>query len=301
MAANRVPAAQTELNSTPTSSDPSVLFSRSLGWLSESDLKLIQLTRVGICGVGGVGGSYAEALARLGVEHFVLYDPDVFEPENTNRQNECRQSNYGRPKVEVIKDLILDINPKAQVEVFQAELKHQNIEGFVRGIDFYFDGLDFFCFDIRTALFQALRTRGIPAITVAPVGSGGASLFFDRDSMSFDDYFGLHQAADHEEKAIFFSSGLTPSLMQRQYLQDRSKFRFRDKKVSSLPTGVSAATSLAVSQFIAWRLNRGRLYRAPWNLHFDPILMKFKRSYVLWGFKNPMQKLKRWLMKRILR
>src|SRR5688572_22217908 len=78
--------------------DPSIAFSRNLGWVTESEQTQISRLHVGIIGMGGVGGQYAEVLARLGVGTFTICDPDTFSMENTNRQNQCQITNYGRNK-----------------------------------------------------------------------------------------------------------------------------------------------------------------------------------------------------------
>ncbi len=76
----------------------------------------IQNAVVVVCGVGAVGSFACESLARLGVGTFYLYDCDVFEASNVNRQLCALNSTIGRSKVEVQKERILDINPSAKVE-----------------------------------------------------------------------------------------------------------------------------------------------------------------------------------------
>ena len=68
-------------------------FSRNLGWVTAEEQKIISQVRVGIVGLGGVGGQYAEILARLGVAQFSLCDQDEFSMENSNRQNGCQVEN----------------------------------------------------------------------------------------------------------------------------------------------------------------------------------------------------------------
>ena len=75
--------------------------------------------KVAIFGVGGVGGYVAEALARSGVGAFDLVDNDDVSITNINRQIIATQATIGRPKVEVMKERILSINPEAQVELHQ--------------------------------------------------------------------------------------------------------------------------------------------------------------------------------------
>ena len=74
--------------------------------------------KVAVFGVGGVGGYVVEALARSGIGHFVLVDNDKVSISNINRQIIALHSTVGEYKTDVMKKRILDINPKANVEIF---------------------------------------------------------------------------------------------------------------------------------------------------------------------------------------
>lgn len=91
-------------------------FSRSELLLGENSMKRLSEAKVAIFGIGGVGGYVAEALARTGVGSFVLIDDDKVCLTNINRQIIATTQTVGRDKVEVMRERILDINPKATVE-----------------------------------------------------------------------------------------------------------------------------------------------------------------------------------------
>ena len=76
------------------------------------------LKKIKVCvvGVGGVGAYAVEALARLGVENFVLIDKDNVDITNLNRQIIALESTIGKDKVSVLKERILDINPNAAIK-----------------------------------------------------------------------------------------------------------------------------------------------------------------------------------------
>lgn len=268
-------------------------FSRNRGWITESEQKILASVRVGILGAGGVGGHYAEILTRLGVQNFVIWDPDCFSVENSNRQNECRVSNYGRNKAETVGALIRDINPEAHVQTFAAAMTVAEVESFCRSIDFYVDGLDFFEIDVRIALFRKLRELRISAVTVAPIATGSAVVVFTPDSMTFDDYFGFHLTVDPVERSLLFVTGVTPTLMQQSYIAEKTAIDFANRKVPSLGIGVYSSAALAATTFLKVVLKRGPVYVAPWSFHYDPYLMKTRRRYTWLGFRNPLQKLKR--------
>lgn len=276
-------------------------FSRNIGWLTEDEQKNIHASHVGIIGLGGVGGAYAEILARLGVGEFTLCDPDTFSIENTNRQNECRVSNYGKNKAETLAKLIYDINPQAKVNIIAGAMSLAQVPAFCQNIEIYFDSLDFFEIDVRVEIFKQMRALGKFAITSAPIGTGSSTMVFSKDSMSFDDYFGFHTTKDHTLRSLLFVTGIAPSLQHVKYLQDRTRANFKEHKVPSLPMGVASCASASATTFIKVILNRGEVPTAPWSVHYDPYLMSLKKRYVFAGYRNPLQRLKVFIAKKMVK
>lgn len=90
-------------------------FSRTQLLLGRESMEILQNSRVAIFGVGGVGGYVAEALVRSGVGKFELIDDDQVCLTNLNRQIIATRHTVGRDKAEVMKERILDVNPKAEV------------------------------------------------------------------------------------------------------------------------------------------------------------------------------------------
>lgn len=90
-------------------------FVRSRMLLGEEPIQRLTQAKVALFGLGGVGGHCADALARVGVGEFHLYDDDRVSLSNLNRQLVALHSTIGRYKVEVMKERILDINPHAIV------------------------------------------------------------------------------------------------------------------------------------------------------------------------------------------
>ena len=90
-------------------------FSRTEALIGIDALEKIKNSRVLIFGIGGVGSYTAESLARAGVGHLTLVDPDTVAPSNINRQLYALHSTLGMLKVEAAKARINDINPTADV------------------------------------------------------------------------------------------------------------------------------------------------------------------------------------------
>ena len=101
------------------------IFSRTALLFGDAGVERLRSLRVIIFGVGGVGSWCAESLVRTGVGHLTMVDCDVVCDSNINRQLMATTKTVGRPKVEVMRERLLEINPETDItarqEVFSAE------------------------------------------------------------------------------------------------------------------------------------------------------------------------------------
>lgn len=100
-------------------------FSRTELLIGKEGIQKLKNSKVIIYGIGGVGSYIVEGLARAGIEHIIIVDYDKVDITNINRQIEALHSTIGKYKVDVMKQRILDINPRATVEAY----KPDEIEG----------------------------------------------------------------------------------------------------------------------------------------------------------------------------
>ena len=117
-------------------------FSRTELLAGQQGMQKLARTSVAVIGLGGVGSYSAEALARSGIGKFILIDFDVIESTNINRQILALQSTLGKPKVELMQQRILDINPKAEVIIYQEVLDGNNQERLLEGAEYCVDAID---------------------------------------------------------------------------------------------------------------------------------------------------------------
>ena len=126
--------------------------------------------RVAVFGVGGVGGFLCEALARAGVGALDIYDADTVSLSNINRQIIALHSTVGRPKVEVMKERIADINPECRVTAHEVFYLPENADEFpLDGCDYIADAVDTVAAKVELAV-RADRL-GVPIISAMGAGN----------------------------------------------------------------------------------------------------------------------------------
>ena len=264
-------------------------FSRNVGWVLEEEQQILRNKRIAIAGAGGVGGEHLLTLARLGIQNFNISDFDVFEVHNFNRQAGAFMSTLNMEKVGVMKTMVLDINPDADIKVFPSGTTQDNVDDFLQGVDLYVDSLDFFALDARKLLFSKCQEKGIPAVTAAPLGMGAACLCFMPGKMTFREYFQFKEDESETEQLLKFLVGLAPAFLHANYLIDKSAANFQEKRGPSTPMGVKMCASIAGSYVLKILLNRGKVIAAPWGIHFDGFRNKVKKTWRPGGNRNPLQ------------
>ncbi|MFK8137948.1 MAG: ThiF family adenylyltransferase [Bdellovibrionales bacterium] len=272
--------------------------SRNIGWFSEEEQLKIQNATIAIAGMGGVGGLHLITLARLGVERFKIADFDSFEVHNFNRQAGAMISTLDQKKTDVMKRQLLDINPNAKIEVFDQGIDEGNLDQFLKDVDIYVDGLDFFVVDIRMKIFAEIEKRGIYGVTAAPIGMGTSCLVYEPGGMGFNHYLGFKAETSEIEKYLRFFVGLSPFGLAGKYIIDKSRLNLKAKTAPSTPMGCMLASGVIGTQVAKIITGRGKLYSVPYVCHYDAFLQTFKKSKIHWGYNNPLQRLKAFIARK---
>jgi tRNA A37 threonylcarbamoyladenosine dehydratase len=145
-------------------------FSRMEMLIGTKALKKLSKSKVAVFGIGGVGSYAAEGLARSGVGKLVLVDKDCIDITNINRQIHATTKTIGMPKVDVMKNRILEINPKAVVETYQVFFLSDDSYGIIDDtIDYIVDAVD----TVTTKIYLAViaMKKGIPIISSMGTGN----------------------------------------------------------------------------------------------------------------------------------
>lgn len=143
-------------------------FSRTELVVGKDGVEKLNNTKIAIFGLGGVGSFALEGLVRAGIGNLVLIDNDCVELTNLNRQIFATHKTIGKPKVEIAKQRILDINPNANVEIHQ-EFFMPETEGILDdSIDYIVD-----CIDTVTAKIElVVRAERLNIPIISCMGTG---------------------------------------------------------------------------------------------------------------------------------
>ena len=144
-------------------------FSRSELLLGADGIKKLKESSVAVFGVGGVGSFTVEALVRSGVENIAIFDDDKVCITNINRQLIATQKTVGKNKVEVMRDRILEINPKVSVAIHQVFYGADNADEFdLSKYNYIVDAID----TVSSKLILIERAKEANTPIISSMGAG---------------------------------------------------------------------------------------------------------------------------------
>lgn len=143
-------------------------FSRTELLIGKEKVEKLNKSKVAVFGIGGVGSYVVEGLARAGVGKFVLIDKDKVDITNLNRQIIATHKTVGKSKVEVSKERILDINPNAEVEIYEEFFMPEN-EGILdETVDYIVDAID----TVTAKIELVMRANKLNIPIISSMGTG---------------------------------------------------------------------------------------------------------------------------------
>ncbi len=182
---------------------------RNIGTLEISgQLKLLK-ARALIIGAGGLGGTIAHLLARIGLGALVLADGDFFSEDNLNRQSFSSEENLGREKVRVVGSEILKINAAVDVETFAGFVQENDVARLIGGVDVALDALD--NMPTRFLLERICKKAKVPLVHGAVAGFSGQVTTIYPEDMGFKAFYG--ESANLPEKGIEVEMGNLPGIV----------------------------------------------------------------------------------------
>jgi len=277
--ASRACLGRVALNSININKPSSEQFDRNLGFISQIEHEHLQTSTVAIAGAGGDGGELAVTLAQLGVGRFRIADPERFEVNNLNRQTGANFNTIGRNKASVIAEMIKDINPHAEVEVFKDGVTSDNVNEFIVGSDLVIDETEYTHPELGVMIARTSRENKLPVLMTLNVGFGAYTTSFLPNGKTLESYLGLDLNASLDEiaKQTIPLSRWVPHIPSYSDINAFQKVANNEVPTPSVSTGVKIAAAEASTQALAHLLkeispNRANwIYYAPYGKSIDMI------------------------------
>ncbi len=145
-------------------------FNRVENLIGKENLLRLSASKVAIFGVGGVGGFVIEALVRSGIGEVAIFDGDIVDKTNLNRQIIATENTIGRDKVEVVKERLLSINKDLKIHTKKVFYLPENADEIdLNGYDYIIDAVD--TVSAKIEIISRAKALNIPVISC--MGTGG--------------------------------------------------------------------------------------------------------------------------------
>ena len=171
---------------------------RNMGSLGiQGQIRLLRATAL-LIGAGGLGGTIAQLLARMGLGKLTIADGDSFSEDNLNRQALSEEKNISVRKVQAARQSLGRINGATEVEIFDGFVREKELSFLLKGVQVAVDALD--TMPSRFALEQACKNAEVPLVHGAVAGFSGQLTVIYPEDPGFRAIYGDSQTAP--EKGI---------------------------------------------------------------------------------------------------
>lgn len=144
------------------------IFQRTELLLGKEFIEKAATKKVIIFGLGGVGSWCAETLVRSGIGHITLVDSDLVGETNINRQLMATTKTVGLPKVELLRERFLEINPLLEVVAIQKIYEPATHDFFrIDTFDFIIDAID----SLANKVYLIQKATETDAVFVSSMGA----------------------------------------------------------------------------------------------------------------------------------
>ncbi len=171
---------------------------RNIGSLEIAGQKKLLQAKALLVGAGGLGGTIAQLLARMGLGILVMADGDSFTEDNLNRQAFSLEENIGVSKVRAARSQIMKINAATEVETYEGYVTDKELAFLIQGAEVAVDALD--NMPSRFSLEKVCKEAKVPLVHGAVAGfSGQVTVIYPEDT-GFASFYGSPAAVP--EKGI---------------------------------------------------------------------------------------------------
>ncbi len=139
-------------------------FNRTEMLLGKDNVEKLGDKKVAVFGIGGVGSYACEALIRCGIGNLTMVDYDIIDITNINRQIHATYNTIGKPKVEVMRERALDINPSINITIHNKCFDSSNKDYLLNeNYDYVVDSIDMVSSKID--LIEESKLKGLSIIS----------------------------------------------------------------------------------------------------------------------------------------
>jgi molybdopterin/thiamine biosynthesis adenylyltransferase len=245
---------------------------RNSSTITKDEQEQLRNTTIASVGLGGM--SLVSILAaRTGVENFIVLDRDIYSPTNLNRQMACNIANLDKPKSLATKEVLLSINPNANVKDYLFDIQDvEKTKEVIADADYIFIGIDDAV--ARAIAGRAAKELNKPTILFGPVGLKGFIQTFVPGGMGYEEATyqpSLNKEFNdesvkkdlylHQENFYICSKAFT-----LDYALDYLK---GDEIIRNVGFSVNLLCCWAVAEFVKHVTGKGITFVAPRALTFD--------------------------------
>ena len=161
---------------------------RNMGSLGIAGQIRLLLATALLVGAGGLGGTIAQLLARMGLGKLIIADGDSFSEDNLNRQVLSEEKNIGVRKVEVARQSLARINGATEIETFDGFVKEKELAALLPGVQVAIDALD--TMPTRFLMEKACKEAKVPLVHGAVAGFSGQLTVIYPEDPGFRAFYG---------------------------------------------------------------------------------------------------------------
>lgn len=182
-------------------------YSRNYKTYSIQEQGILLQSRVGVVGMGGLGGCILEMLARVGIGTIVCADGDCFEASNLNRQAFSSESVLGVEKASVGIQMLNDISSITECTGIHSFLDKEGIHKSMVSVDIGIDALG--GLKDKPMLVESFHELGIPVVASSIAGLCGYVYYVPVGGVSPTDWLGNGSSIEEQlgnlPQTVFFA------------------------------------------------------------------------------------------------
>ncbi len=218
----------------------------------EERMQRLVASHVLVVGLGGVGAYAAEMLCRAGVGHLTLVDSDVVSVTNINRQLPALHSTIGRPKVQLLRERFLDINPQAEIVAIAEYLEETGVPKLLDAApyDFVADAID--TVRPKCALIEGCMDRRIPVISAMGAGAKTDIRRIRQTDISKTTQCGLAKAVRTALRRDGYARRALPVIFSDEPVRREAILTVEGERNKKSTAGTTAYITATFGNWLAW-------------------------------------------------